>query len=78
MAGTQGIAAEAILKTDVGSQSQGGHGDPSLGPIPCDPIVNACVFRPGERVSGEHAQQMKSRRPFGAHLTGAGCGLITC
>ena len=46
MAGTQGTAAEAILKTDVGSQAQGGHGDTSLGPIPCDPIVNACVFRP--------------------------------
>jgi hypothetical protein len=40
MAGTQGTAAEAILKTDVGSQAQGGHGDTSLALIPYDLIVS--------------------------------------
>ena len=39
MAGTQG-AAEAVLRSKVWSQAQGGHGDTWLAPIPCDPIVS--------------------------------------
>ena len=42
-----------------------------------DPLIAARVMTVAQMERGEHASRWP-RRPFGAHLTGAGCGLNTC